>query len=149
MARQLEDVVVSGQLFLKTWDPDGDEWVRFQRPSRLEAETLAEMQSRSELVFHTETEGQVSQRDRTPLAVLESEMVAMCLIESSLMKDDELVFKPGVTCRAQGKNLGSKQRAGFYRAWHNMNNDLCEEIITLLQDWHPDFDWRNPDRGED
>lgn len=149
MARQLEGVIASDKMFLKKWDPDGDEYVRFQRPTRWEAERIAEMQSRSELVWHTDTEGQVSQRDRTPLAVLESEMVAMCLIECSLMRDDKLLFQGGTTCRAEGKGLGAKQREGFYKVWYSLPDELCNEIVSLLQEWHPDFNWRNPQLGED
>lgn len=149
MARQLEDIVVSDEIALTEFDPGGDVWVRFQRPTRLEAESLAEMQARSELVWNTAEQGQVAQRDRTPLAVLESDMVAMCLVGSNLQRGDEDVFVPGKTCRHQGKALGQMQRKGFYGEWYKLPDELAEEIIAKLREWHPPFDWRSPERGED
>jgi hypothetical protein len=149
MARQLEDILVSDEIPLTEWDPEGDEWVKFQRPTRLEGEELAEMQARSELVWSTAEQGQVAQRDRTPLAVLESAMVAMCLVDSSLKRKDEPVFVPGTSCRQVGKMLGQRQRNGFYKAWHSLPDELAEEIIAKLREWHPPFDWRNPEEGEE
>ena len=79
MARQLSGVVLSDKIILNVWDPDGDEYVIFQRPSRWEDEQLAAMQAKSELVWSTDEQGTVRQRERTPVAVLEAEQVAMCL----------------------------------------------------------------------
>lgn len=152
MARKLEGVVLSERLYLKEWDPDGDEYVVFQRPARWEGEQLDTMQARSVLEWDTEEQGTVRQRERTPISILEAEQVALCLVECSVEdKDGNKLFVPGSTCRAPMKGLGQKQREGFYKVWHRPDFDtgLAKEIIKLLHEFHPDFDWRNPDRGED
>jgi hypothetical protein len=135
-------------MYLTKWDPDGDEYVVFQQPSRLEQETIDAMQAQSELVFHTDEQGKVTQRDRVPMSKLESEMVAMCLVESSIKKDDELVFVPGKTCRLKGKGMGQIQHHGFYKVWHSPDfpPELAEEIVEKLFEFYPPFDWRAPDR---
>ena len=152
MARQLSGVVLSERVKLDRWDPEGDEYVVFQRPSRWEMERLAAMQARSELVWNTEEQGTVRQRERTPIAELEAEQVCMCLVECSVKDaEGEPLFVPGKTCRAAMKRMGQRQRDGFYGVWHrpDFDPDLAEELIEKLHEFHPEFDWRNPDRGED
>jgi hypothetical protein len=148
MARQLSDVVYSGKLYLNKWDPDGDEYVVFQQPSRLEQETIDAMQAQSELVFNTEERGKVTQRDRMPMSKIESEMVAMCLVECSIKKGDEPIFVPGRTCREAGKGFGQVQRRGFYKVWHSPDfpPELADEIVEKLFEFYPPFDWRSPER---
>lgn len=150
MAKALEGVVLSDRIRLDKWDPDGDSYVVFQRPSRWESEQLAAMQAQSELVFDTEQRGEVRQRDRTALAVLESRMVAMTLVECNIPSADtgDLVFIPGQSCRAPRKKLTDRVEKGFYEAWYALPDELSEEIIDKLRDWHPPFNWRS-DRGED
>lgn len=154
MAKAVEGIVLSERLALTRWDPDGDTYVVFQRPLRFEAEALARMQARSELVFDTEEQGRVTQRERVPLAELETTMVQLCLVESNLPKvtedgEEVPVFVPGKTCRMARKGLTAKVQNGFLAEWHNLPDELCEEIVQQLQAFHPPFDWRSPERGED
>jgi hypothetical protein len=150
MARPLEGIVLSEQYELKMWDPNGDSYVQFQRPSRFEAEQIATMQARSELVFNDEAQGEVRQRDRVAIAVLQSEMVALTLVECNIPDEDgNLLFSPGKSCRRPPKRITARQKDAFYEAWHRCDDDLCEEIIEKLKEFHPPFDWGNPDRGED
>lgn len=152
MARALEGVVVSEAIPLLEWDDTGGTYVKFQRPSRVEEENLATMQARSELVWSTEERGRVTQRERVPLTVLESEMVAMTLVECNLPEADgeTLVFVPGKTCRRMNGPFDDKVRNGFYKAWYRPDfpPELAEEIVDKLIEWHPPFDWRNPGEGE-
>jgi len=154
MAKVVEGAILSERLPLKRFDPDGDTWVMFQRPARFEAEALARMQARSELVFDTEEQGRVTQRERVPLAELETTMVQLCLVESNLVKLDSKgeevpVFVPGKTCRAARKMPTQGMQIRFLDEWRELPDELCEEIIDLLREFHPPFDWRNPARGED
>lgn len=151
MARKLGGIILSERIPLKKWDPEGDEYVVFQRPARWEQEQLDAMQARSVLEWTTEEQGTVRQRERTPISILEAEQVCMCLVECSVEDaEGNRLFVPGVTCRASMKPLGQKQREGFYKVWHrpDFDPDLAKEIIELLHEFHPDFDWRNPSRGE-
>lgn len=152
MARKLDGIVLSEQVPLDRWDPEGDEYVVFQRPARWEEEQLDAMQARSVYEFNTEEQGLVRQRERTPIAQLESEQVCMCMVECSVQDaDGTQLFVSGDTCRAPRKKLGSKQRDGFYRVWYRPDfpSELAAEIIEKLHQFHPPFDWRNSDRGED
>jgi hypothetical protein len=151
MAKGLTGAVLSDKMRLKKWDPDGDAYVVFQRPSRWEAEQLAKMQAQSELVWRTDEQRTVRQRDRTAIAVLESEQVAMCLVECNIPNEEgELLFVPGQTCRAPMKGFGQRQREGFYKVWYQpgFDPDLAEEIVDALHKFHPPFDFRSPDEGE-
>jgi hypothetical protein len=142
--------VVSDKLPLKTWDPTGDTWVQFQRPSRFETEQLDMVRARAEIVWNTQEQGTVRQRDMTPLSVQESEMVAMCLVGSNLPDaDGDPVFVPGRTCRQSGSPLTDRARTGFFGRWHGSDfpPELAQEIVDVLVEWHPDFDLRS-DRGE-
>jgi len=150
MAKPVSGTVISEKLFLEKFDPDGDTWVRFQRPKRWEQEQIDAMQAQSELIWSSESQGEMRQRDRVPVSVLESEMVCLCLVESNLPHDDEeqsLVFVPGTSCRVAQKGLGQKAREGFYKKWHQMDGLVADEIVELLQEWHPPFGWGG-DQGE-
>jgi hypothetical protein len=150
MAKGLHGVVVSDKIPLTVWDPTGDTFVRFQRPSRFETEQLDMVRARAELVWNATDVGVVRQRDMTPLSVQETEMVAMCLVESNLPDDGgELVFKPGKTCRQSGQAMSERARAGFFSKWHGSDfpPELAQEIVEALIEWHPDFDLRS-NRGE-
>jgi hypothetical protein len=150
MAKGLRGVVTSDKIPLKVWDPSGETYVRFQRPSRFEAEQLDTIRARAEIVWSTAEQGTVRQRDMTPLSVQESEMVAMCLVESNLPDDNgDPVFVPGKTCRQSGVPLTERARGGFFGKWHGSDfpDELAQEIIEALVEWHPDFDLRS-DRGE-
>lgn len=154
MAKVVEGIVLSERLPLKEFDPDGDTYVVFQRPARFESEALARMQARSELIFDTEEQGRVAQRERVSLAELETVMVQLCLVESNLAmlndKGEEVpIFVPGKTCRAARRPISANVQTGFMNKWQELPDELCEEIISLLRQFHPPFDWRNPGRGED
>jgi len=154
MARPVEGVVLSDRIFLEKWDPDKDTWVIFQRPARYEAEALAQLQARAERVYNTEQQGQVILRENTPIAQVESAQVKLCLVESNLAKvnengDEELIFVPGKTCRSVRKPLTERVEGGFSKEWLNLPDELCEEIISKLQDWHLPFKWWAPAEGEE
>jgi hypothetical protein len=149
MAKGLRGVVISDKLPLKVWDPSGDTYVQFQRPSRFETEQLDLVRARAELVWDTNEVGTVRQKDMTPLSVQESEMVAMCLVGSNLPDEDgDPVFVPGKTCRQPGQAFTERMRNGFFSKWHGSDfpPELAQEIIEVLVEWHPDFDLRS-DRG--
>ena len=154
MARPVEGVVLSDRIFLKEWDPDEDTWVVFQRPARYEAEALAQLQARAERVYNTEQQGQVVLRESTPVAQIESAQVKLCLVESNLSRveedgEEKPIFVPGRTCRRARKPLTERVEEGFAREWGSLDNELCEEIILALQDWHLPFKWWAPAEGEE
>lgn len=146
MARVVEGVTQSDHIFLKVWDPDGDTYVVFQRPRRREAELLSEMQAQSVLEWDTDTQGRVRQSERVPLSILESTMVSMCLIDSNLAREvggeEVQVFIPGKSCRAGGKGFPDRVQNAFSKEWRELPDELCEEIVDLLREWHPPFNWR-------
>lgn len=149
MSKKVVGTVISEHIPLTAWDESGETYVVFQRPKRWEEEVLDTMQAKSELVWSTAEQGQVRQRDRTPLSVIESEMVAMCLVESNLAEEDGTVlFLPGKSCREMRKSLSDKAREGFYKAWKELDGEIADEIVNKLREWHPPFDWRAPGRGE-
>jgi len=144
--RLVEGVTTSGRIALSDWDSDGEVYVVFQRPRRHEAEQLATMQAQSVLEWDTDTQGRVSQRERVPLAILESTMVSMCLVESNLAKEQDgkevQIFVPGKTCREPGKVHSDRIGAAFRKEWQDLPDELCEEIVNRLREWHPPFNWR-------
>jgi len=152
MSKKVVGTVISEHIPLKEWDDSGETYVVFQRPKRWEEEVLDKMQAASELVWSTAEQGTVRQRDRTPLSVIESEMVAMCLVESNLAKAEEdggaVLFVPGKSCRETRKSLSDKAKDGFYASWRELDGEIADEIVNLLREWHPPFDWRAPGRGE-
>jgi hypothetical protein len=56
---------------------------------------------------------------------------------------------PGKTCRQAKRPLNEKVKGGFYEQWYALPDDITEIIIEKMREWHPPFDWRNPERGED
>ena len=156
MARPVGGVVLSDRIYLEKWDPDKDTWVVFQRPARYEAEALAQLQARAERVYNTENQGQVILRESTPIAQVESAQVKLCLVESNLVwgegglgSDGDPIFVPGKTCRRPRKNLTNTVENGFQQVWDTLDNELCEEIIESLQNWHLPFKWWAPAEGEE
>ena len=151
MAKPAKGVVISEEIPLKKHDESGKTWVKFQRPKRWEQEQIDTLQLQSEVIWNTETRGEMRQRERVPLSVIESEMVAVCLVESNLSWEDtpdQLIFKPGRTCRAAKKPSDEKIRKAFYDQWNELDSDLADEIVAVLREWHPPFNWRT-DTGED
>lgn len=127
---------------------DEDTFVTFQRPRRWEREQISRMRAQAVLEW-PEGERIVRQRDIVPEDVLDSERVCLCLVDSNLCDEDgEPIFVPGKSCRQAKKSLTDRAKAGFYEKWHELPDDVAELIIQKLQDWHPPFDWRNPERGE-
>ena len=154
MAKVVEGVILSDRLPLTEFDPEGETYVVFQRPARFESEALSRMQARSELIFDTEEQGRVAQRERVSLAELETAMVQLCLVESNLAKLDKdgeqvPIFVPGKSCRAARRPMSHNVQNKFLDEWQQLPDEICEEIIFLLRQFHPPFDWRNPERGED
>ena len=151
MARPVEGVVLSGQIPLTEWDPDGETYVEFQRPRRFEAEQLAQMQAKSTLEWDSADVGTMRQRERVPLALLESAMVSMCLVGSNLTRvndetgEEEPIFVPGKTCRAPKKLMPAKVESSFRKEWEELPDELAEEIVDKLREWHPPFNWRGGD----
>ena len=151
MAKGLGGIVLSERLFLKKWDPDEDTYVVFQRPARWESEQIAAMQAKAELVIPDEGRDLI-QRERTAVPVIEAQMVCMCLVECNLPDENgEPVFVPGRTCRAKRKRMTERVQEGFYRAWYRPDfpDDLAEEMIELLRQWHPPFNWRGGGEEEE
>ena len=149
MAKSVSGTVVSEQIPLTEFDDTGNTWVVFQRPKRRESEKLAIMQAQSELIYNTDAQGEVRQRDRIPLTVIESQMVCLCLVESNLSYEDgKQLFIPGQTCRMTKKQVTIKVDDGFNQAWGDLDDDLADEIVDKLREWHPPFNWR-ADQGED
>ena len=143
MSKKVVTNVISEEIPLKKYDETGKTWVQFQRPKRWEAEQLASTQAQSELIYNTEQRGEVRHRERVPLAIIESQMASMCLVNSNLIdEDDKPLFVPGKTCREARKELTSKIQDGFYKVWHDLDNEICEEIVDLLRSWHTPFNWR-------
>lgn len=143
MSKAVVTNVISEEIPLKKFDESGKTWVKFQRPKRWEAEQLAHTQAQSELIYNTEQRGEVRHRERVPLAIIESQMVSMCLVESNLTDEDEKqIFVPGKTCREARKELSERVQKGFYEKWHDLDNEICEEIVDLLRAWHVPFNWR-------
>lgn len=153
MAKAIGGTVLSDVIRLEQWDPDGDSYVMFRRPTRLDAERLAQMQAQSVIEWTEESQRTVRQRERVPWAILFSEMACLCLVECNIPEEESgpPLFIPGKTCLPPNHTgpIPEKIRQGFYRVWHLLPNELCEEIISKLMDFHPPFDWREPMRGED
>lgn len=155
MAKAVGGVVLSDRIFLEEWDPDKDTYVVFQRPRRYEAEALAQLQARAERVYNTGQTGQVVVRESVPMALVETAQVKLCLVESNLPwgedapgEEGSLVFIPGKSCRVARKGLTERVEQGFEEAWSALDDDVCEEIIKKLQEWHPPFNWWAPSEGE-
>jgi hypothetical protein len=150
MAKRLPGIEISEQIPLDGFDPEGKTWVQFQRPRRWEREQLSRLRAQSVLEWTNDEQGTVRQREIVPEPVMDSERVAMCLVDSNL-EDSEgnKVFVPAKSCRQARKSLSPKARDRFYEVWGDLPDDVAEEIILKLAEWHPPFDWRNPDRGED
>lgn len=150
MSKRLPGVEISEAIPLMAYDESGETWVQFQRPRRWEREQIAQIRARSVLEWDTDVRGTVRQRDIVPEDVLDSERVGLCLVDSNLCDEEGTqLFVPGKTCRAAKKPLTEKTRDAFYEAWHNLPDDVAQEIIEALVAWHPPFNWRNPGLGED
>lgn len=150
MSKRLPSIEISEAIPLTKYDESGETWVQFQRPRRWEREQISQIRARSVLEWDTESQGTVRQRDIVPEDVLDSERVALCLVDSNLCDEEgEQLFVGGKTCRGTKKALSEKAKDGFYSAWHNLPDDVAAEIIEKLVEWHPPFNWRNPKLGED
>jgi len=149
MSKRLPSIEVSEAIPLSKWDETGETWVQFQRPRRWEREQIAQIRAKSVLEWDTEVQGTVRQRDIVPEDVLDSERVALCLVDSNLCGEDgEPLFVPGKSCRATKKMLEPNTKTQFYKAFHSLPDDVATEIIEKLVEWHPPFNWRNPGLGE-
>ena len=110
MAKAVEGIVLSERLPLTRWDPDGDTYVVFQRPLRFEAEALARMQARSELVFDTEEQGRVTQRERVPLAELRPPWCSSAWWRATCPRSPRTARKCPSSCRARPAARTSLER---------------------------------------
>ena len=157
MAKAIEGVVLSGPIRLEKYDPDGDSYVVFQRPARWEREKLDEMQARVEYEWDSAERGKVRQRNHVPPSRLETQMVAMCLVECNIpagaghpiVKEGALLFVPGQSCRQAHKFLTGSTEEAFKKVWDTLPDDLAEEIIAALMEFHPPFNWKVPQQGEE
>jgi hypothetical protein len=142
MSYKVKSLVISDRIPLDGIDPSNETYVVFQRPARWEAERIYQEQAKAEIIFNSADMGTVRQRERVAPAVIESMMVAMCLVESNLaFEGDELIFTPGKNCRVAGKDQNTEIENKFFKAWYKLPDEVCEEIIAKLQDWHPPFNW--------
>jgi hypothetical protein len=149
MSKRLPSIEVSEAIPLSRYDESNETWVQFQRPRRWEREQISQIRARSVLEWDTESQGTVRQRDIVPEDVLDSERVALCLVDSNLCSEEgEQLFVPGKSCRQAKKALLPGIKDKFYSAWHDLPDDVAQEIIEKLVEWHPPFNWRNPSLGE-
>jgi len=148
MGKSVPSIEISEQLKLEEFDPSGETWVQFQRPRRFEREQLTRLRAQTVFEWDSDERGTVRQRDMVPETILDSERVALCLVDSNIMDEEGEgpLFVPGKTCRKARKRLPEVVKARFYEVWSELPDDLAEEIISLLHEWHPPFDWRHPER---
>lgn len=161
MAYRVQDVEISGEIPLLSLDPSGETWVKFLRPRRWETEMLSKYRASTPVLEWDERGQTMRQKNLLPEPLMDSERVCLCLVDSNLVwetkkEGDETeklvpVFLPGKTCRKPGAPgaMSETLRSAFYEAWQKLPDTVAEAIIEALHDWHPPFDWRNPDRGED
>jgi len=128
---------------------DEETYVTFQRPRRWEREQISRLRAQSALEWDSDDRGTVRQRDLVPETILDSERVCLCLVDSNLADENgEQLFIPGKTCRAAKQDITPKARDGFYKVWYALPDDIAEMIARKLHEWHPPFNWRNPELGE-
>jgi len=146
--KKLPSIEISEPIPLKEYDETGETWVQFQRPRRWEREQLSRLRAQAVLEFDTAERGTVRQRDIVPETVVDSERVAVCLVDANILDEEGKgpVFVPGKTCRQAKKRFPINIKDNFYEAWEQLPDDLCEEIIAALLEFHPPFDWRNVER---
>lgn len=133
--------LVSDQIRLDEYDPEGDSYVVFQEPRRGEQERIDRLMASSEITY-ADMGREVRQRDRIPPSVQESFWVAACLVECNIPDEDgKLLFKPGKTCVAKGKNLTGEVETGFMEVWKLLSGPLADEIVKKLGEFYPPFSW--------
>ena len=78
-------------------------------------------------------------------------MVSLCLVDSNLaweVDGEEVpIFVPGKNCRESGKLLPDRINNAFRKEWQELDDELCEEIIDKLREWHPPFNWRGDEES--
>ena len=139
MAKAITGIVLSEKIRLTEWDPDGDSYVVFRRPTRRETEALATLFMNNPIQWD-EDGRTVTQLSRTSVAVVDRECVKACLVECNIPDGNgKLVFKPGFSCRKHDGYVTEEIEGRFYRAWGDLEDGLAEEIARELRRWHPPF----------
>lgn len=139
MARPISGIILSEKIPLKEWDPDGDSYVVFRRPTRRETEALAALFMNNPIEWH-EDGRTVRQLTRTSVAVVDREEVKLCMVDCNVPDaKGNPIFKPGKSCRPAGGYLDERIEEKFYEAWGNLPDELAEEIARELRRWHPPF----------
>jgi hypothetical protein len=126
---------------------DGEAWVQFQRPARGDKVRIQQESVRGETKF-TEGSRSWSQVDQISQTALDDLRVAYMLIGCSYTRGDKPVFVPGKNCREQGKPMTNAIELAFMVIWNGIQTVHTEPIINAMREWHPEFDWVNPVRGE-
>lgn len=126
---------------------DGEAWVQFQRPARGDKVRIQQESISGETTF-TEGSRSWSQRDQVSQTALDDLRVANMLIGCSYTRDKKPVFVPGKNCREAGKTMTQDIERAFRDTWNGILTVHTEPIIQAMRDWHPEFDWVNPVRGE-
>jgi len=128
--------------------------VSFRRPLRAEAMYLTNLQARSALEWDewpTELgSGRPAARpttfrrkDAVPLSEVETHMLGLCLIDSSLVwGDGEKVFVPGENCRTAADRDPDKIMGPFIDTLNELPQNVVEAMIDAMAHWHPEFDLR-------
>ncbi len=139
MARPIIGIVLSDKIHLTEWDPDGDSYVVFRRPTRRETEALAALFMNNPVQWN-EDGRTVTQLTRTSVAVVDREEVKLCMVECNVPDENgKPLFRPGISCRPPDGYLTETIETKFYRAWGDVPDELAEEIARELRRWHPPF----------
>jgi hypothetical protein len=41
-----------------------------------------------------------------------------------------------------------KLETAFLDTWESLDDEVAAAIVVAMRQWHPPFDWSNPERGE-
>lgn len=149
--------LTSGPVEVKVVVPNEDDYtftVSFRRPLRAEAMYLTNLQARSALEWDewpTELgSGRPAARpttfrrkDAVPLSEVETHMLGLCLIGSSLeWSDGDPVFVPGQNCRTAADRDPDKIIGPFIDTLNELPQNVVEAMIDAMAHWHPEFDLR-------
>lgn len=154
MPYEVPEIEISEKMYLDELDGEDVKeadrtWVMFQRPSR--AERIAVSKKAADVETHFREGDQTwYQKAGVPQSELDDVRMAYALVDSNIMRAKKLLFVSGKTCREAHKPLTDDQYRAFMQAWRQLPDpEVTEPILRALREFHPPYDWRNPQRGED